>query len=133
MELIRNFAVTFLSFLVLDAAWLAKIAPSFYKKHIGHLMAKSPNLPVAGIFYLIYIFGLVYFVVSPALKDNMSLGQVAIRGAIIGLVCYATYDLTNHATLKDWPAIVSIVDIIWGTFLTSVTTVVAVFIITKFF
>ncbi len=133
MEFIRNFAISFISFLVLDAAWLAKIAPSFYKKHIGHLMAKSPNLTAAGIFYLIFISGFVFFVISPAIRDNLSLAQTALRGAVYGLVCYATYDLTNHATLKDWPVIVTTVDIIWGTLLTAATAFVTMLIVSKFF
>jgi uncharacterized membrane protein len=81
-------------------------------------MAKTPNLAAAGIFYLLFIVGVVFLVLSPAIKNN-SLSQAILMGALFGLCCYATYDLTNLATIRDWPMIVTIIDMIWGTVLSA--------------
>jgi uncharacterized membrane protein len=104
--------------LALDAIWLTKIAPKFYKSNIGHLMADNPNLLAAGVFYGIYIVGLVTFVVQPAVIEN-SLIFAATRGALFGLVAYATFDLTAQAVFRDWPIKVTVVDMIWGTILSA--------------
>lgn len=114
---------------VLDAAWLGLIAPSFYKKHIGFIMTDKPNWLAAIAFYLIFILGVTVFVVYPGWKNTDSLVKIGLLGALFGLVTYATYDLTNQATLKNWPHIVTIVDLLWGTFLTAVVSVVAVCIL----
>ena len=119
---------TFIPFLVLDALWLGLVAPSFYKANIGHLMTDSPNFVAAGLFYLLYVAGLVVFVTG----REGNLKQAAIRGAFFGLLCYATYDLTNLATLRDWPVLVTVVDLIWGTFASTVTSVAAIWLMRKF-
>ena len=113
----------------LDAAWLGLIAPAFYKKHIGFIMADKPNWPAAVAFYLIFILGVTIFVVYPGWKNVDSLVKIGLLGALYGLVTYATYDLTNQATLKNWPNIVTLVDLLWGTVLTAVVSVVAVSIL----
>lgn len=128
---LKVYLLTFIVFLGIDAVWLAKIAPNFYKTNIGHLMAEKPNLIAAGVFYIINIFGIVLFAINPALQKN-STASAFIYGALYGLATYATYDLTNLATLKDWPLKVTVVDIIWGMFLTSLTAGVG-FILTKKF
>jgi len=114
----RQYLVTLISFLVIDGIWLTVVAKNFYAKHLGFLMAKNPNLIAALIFYLIYILALVVLVLSPALQKN-SLQTAIIYGALFGLCCYATYDLTNLATIANWPLIVTIVDLIWGTVLSA--------------
>ena len=114
---------------VLDAAWLGFIAPTFYKKHIGFIMADKPNWFAAIAFYLIFILGVTVFVVYPGWKNVDSLVKIGLLGALFGLVTYATYDLTNQATLKNWPYIVTIVDLMWGTVLTAAVSVVAVSIL----
>ena len=114
---------------VLDAAWLGLIAPAFYKKHIGFIMAHNPKWIFAILFYLIFILGLTIFVVYPGWKNAESLVKIGLYGALFGLVTYATYDLTNQATLKNWPYVVTFVDLIWGTMLTAVVSVVAVTIL----
>ncbi len=114
---------------VLDAAWLGLIAPSFYKKHIGFLLADKPNWFAAVAFYLIFILGVTAFVVYPGWKDAHSLIKVAALGGLFGLVTYATYDLTNQSTIKNWPAVVTVVDIIWGIIITAAVSVVAVSIL----
>jgi uncharacterized membrane protein len=124
----KTYLFTLIPFLVLDAIWLGLVAPSFYKTQIGHLMAVNANLPAAGIFYLLYVVGLVVFVTG---RDGTMM-QTAIRGAFFGLVCYATYDLTNLATLRDWPLLVTIVDLVWGTFASAITSLTAWFLLQKF-
>lgn len=97
--------------------WLAAIAKSFYANQLGDLMAESPRWGVAIAFYLVYIVGIVFFASRYGLADG-SVIKAAAYGAAFGFFCYATYDLTNLATLKGWPAKMVAVDIVWGTFLT---------------
>ena len=114
---------------VLDAIWLGLIAPAFYKKHIGFIMADNPNWMAAIAFYLIFILGVTVFVVYPGWKNVDSLVKIGLLGALFGLVSYATYDLTNQATIKNWPLIVTIVDLVWGTVLTATVSVLSVSIL----
>lgn len=107
-----------LTMLVLDAIWLTTMIP-FYRQNIGHLMAANMNFAAAAVFYFLYVAGIVYFAVLPASNGGGWL-QAAKYGALLGLFCYGTYDLTNHATLANWPAAVTITDMAWGTFLTAV-------------
>jgi len=88
-------------------------------------MADSVNLPAAGLFYLLFVGTLVYFVIEPAVSGG-EMQNVVLRGALFGLVTYATYDLTNLATLRDWPVVVTVVDLIWGTVLTAATSALSV-------
>ena len=113
---IKLYLATFVAFLAVDMVWLVLVARTFYRKYIGFLMAPSPNWAAAIIFYLLYIVGILVLAVLPGLEAN-SLKTTLLRGALFGLVAYATYDLTNLATLKDWPVIVTVVDMIWGTVL----------------
>lgn len=106
-----------LTMLVLDAIWLTTMMP-FYRQNIGHLLAGNINLPAAAAFYLLYVLGIVYFAVLPAAADG-SWAQALKHGALLGLVCYGTYDLTNHATLTNWPVSITITDMAWGSFLTA--------------
>lgn len=94
-------------------------------------MAKNPNIYAALIFYLIFIAGLVFFVVSPAI-DKKIWSQALLAGAFFGLVTYATYDLTNLATVKDWPLIITIVDLIWGMTVSATVAVITYFIALRF-
>jgi uncharacterized membrane protein len=100
---LKHYFITLICFLILDAIWLGLIAQSFYQAQIGFLLAKNPNWLAAGAFYLLYVAGLVYFVVGPALRAGIAPGRAALRGAFFGLVAYATYDLTNLATVDRWP------------------------------
>lgn len=116
MNFIKMYLIAFIVFLLVDALWLSLVANNFYKTHLGFIMKKNPNYLAAIIFYLIFIVGLVYFVIKPGIEAE-SIGQIIIGGLLFGFVSYATYDLTNLATLKDWPIIVTIVDLIWGSIL----------------
>ena len=117
---------------VIDYVWLTTMSKSFYGKYLGHLLAEKPNLIPAVMFYVIYIVAISVIVVLPALQGNFSIGKVFLLGAFLGLTAYATYDLTNQATLKNWPTIVTIVDLIWGTVLTGTVSTITV-LITRYF
>lgn len=119
-------------FFAIDILWLGLIAKNFYANHLGFLMKTQVNWPVAILFYVIFLVGLVIFVISPAMTKG-SWTHALMYGALFGLVTYATYDLTNLATLKDWPVIVTIVDLIWGMVLSASVSVITYFIATKVF
>lgn len=129
-EWLKQFVIALVVFLVIDMVWLLIIAKNIYAKHLGHLMSATPNLAAAGIFYLIFIAGLVFFVLAPALESGQ--WQDALyRGLFFGFVTYATYDLTNMATLKDWPAFLTIIDLAWGSFVSAATSVLSFFILNR--
>lgn len=102
---------------VLDAIWLTLMAPRLYQPAIGELLAPRPNMRAAVAFYLIYVFGIVFLAVLPALREGSAV-RAATLGAVLGLVAYATYDLTNQATLRVWPLHVTLIDLAWGIFIT---------------
>lgn len=110
--------------------WLTLVAKDFYAKQIGYLMAKNPNLIAALIFYLIFIAGLVFFVITPALDKKLWM-HALLAGAFFGLITYATYDLTNLATVKDWPLVITFVDLIWGIVLSASVSIITYFIALK--
>lgn len=110
-----------LAFLVLDAIWLTTMGQRLYRPAIGHLMREDFNLAAAAAFYAIYLTGVVVFVVAPATSTRSAL----TRGALFGLVAYATYDLTNQATLRGWPWHVTLIDLCWGSFVTAASSAFA--------
>lgn len=110
---------------LLDAFWLFTMSKSFYGKYLGSLMTNNPIWIAAVLFYLVYIIGIIVFVVNPALSASLPWPQVVLRGALFGFVAYATYDLTNHATLAGWSTMVTVVDLIWGSLLTATASLVA--------
>lgn len=128
----KLYLVTVPVFLGIDFVWLTTMSKLFYQKKLGFLMAKNPNYLAAFIFYLLFAAGIVFFVISPAL-DKKSWIYALTAGAFFGLVCYATYDLTNLATVRDWPLSVTIVDLIWGAFVSAATSVAVYFISSKIF
>ena len=110
---IRLFIVALPAFLLIDMAWLVLVAKKFYDEQLGFLMKPDVNLVAVIIFYLLFVGGLVTFVIAPAVEKH-SWTHALIFGIFFGLVTYATYDLTNMATIRDWPLLVTIVDLIWG-------------------
>lgn len=108
-----------LAFLIVDAIWLTSMADTLYRPLLGDKLEPQFKLAPAVFFYLIYIGGIVFFAVMPALAGG-GLSKAALNGAMLGIVAYATYDLTNHATLRDWPMAVTLADIPWGAFVTAV-------------
>jgi uncharacterized membrane protein len=126
MNLFLIWLLSVVVFTVLDLFWLIKVAPKLYRANIGHLMAEKVNLVGASLFYVIYHVGLVAFVLV-SYQDNLLMGT--LMGGLYGLVTYATYDLTNLATLTKWPVKITIIDLVWGTLLTSTSTLVTLLLI----
>ena len=114
--LLKLYFIALPIFFGLDMVWLGVAAKSFYTKQIGFLMTPKVNWAAAILFYLLFLVGLVVFVIAPAVEKE-SWGRALLFGALFGLTSYATYDLTNLATIKDWPLALSVVDLIWGTVL----------------
>ena len=117
MKLIATYIATLLVFVVVDMVWLGLIAKDFYRSSIGHLMGEGFNIPAAVAFYLIYTAGILMFAVNPAVASG-DVMKAAMLGAAFGFFAYATYDLTNMATLKNWPLAITLADIAWGSVLT---------------
>jgi len=120
---LKLFAIALPVFFAIAMVWLGLVAKNFYRGQIGSLMKTDVNWVAAVIFYLIFIAGLVTFVITPAIEKG-SWTHALVFGAFFGLVCYATYDLTNLAVTKDWPLLVTIVDLLCGAILAaSISTV----------
>lgn len=109
--------------MVIDLTWLGVVAKSFYRDQLGKLMADSVNWWAGGIFYLLFVAGLLVFVVNPAIAKE-SIGWCVGIGFLFGVITYSTYDLTNLSTLKDWPLKVTVVDLIWGGVLSASVSIV---------
>jgi uncharacterized membrane protein len=120
-KLLALYGICIAVFFALDFVWISTATSRVYKPYLGNLLADKPNLPVAGAFYLVYIVGLIALAIIPGLREGALMGAVW-RGALFGLLAYATYDLTNLATIQGWAWQVSVADMIWGT---TVNTVVA--------
>ena len=113
LEFIKIFSITFAIFLVIELIWLTLIAKDFYQKEIGYIMSPKPNLIATSLFAILFVLGMVFFVINPAIEKNSWI-YAALVGIFYGLITYSTYTLTNLATLKGWPLKVSIIDLIWG-------------------
>lgn len=114
-RLAAAYLATMAVFLALDAVWLSLMASRLYQPAIGHLMAPSVDWLAAALFYPLYILGLLVFAVRPALIEGRAAPALRL-GALFGLIAYATYDLTNQATLRDWSWTVTMADLVWGAF-----------------
>jgi len=113
MYFLKVYLAAVVGFLAIDMVWLGIVARGFYRKHLGFLLADQPNWWAAAVFYLLFVAGLLVFAVFPGLNAN-SLRKAVLLGSLFGLITYATYDLTNLATVKNWPLIVTVVDMAWG-------------------
>ena len=122
MNFVIAYVCTLIVFLAVDFLWLGVVARGFYASQLGGLMRENIAFLAAGGFYLAYVAGIVLLAVMPALAEG-SWVKAAVNGAVLGLVAYGTYDMTNLATLKGWPVTVSIVDMGWGTILTSMSAI----------
>ncbi|MGX7952506.1 DUF2177 family protein [Tsuneonella sp. HG249] len=120
-----------ISFGVLDALWLRWAGPNLYRPALGDLLAQSFRPAPALVFYLIYIAALVWFAVRPGLSVG-GIGPAALNGALLGAICYATYDLTNQATMRVWPVHVTLIDIAWGAFASAFAAAVGCWAAMKF-
>lgn len=128
MHYLVQFVTAGVLFAVIDAFWLSIVANKLYRSELGYLLADKPNMVAAVLFYLIFLAGMVAFVIAPALAAGdwrTALGY----GALFGFVTYATYDLTNLATVKDFPVKIVIIDMLWGTVLSAVVAFATFFIL----
>lgn len=126
-KIIYTYLLTVPVFFAIDMLWLGIVAKGLYAKQLGSLLTTNVNWPAAMLFYLSYIFGIVFFAVLPGI-DKESLKTVLINAALFGGLAYATYDLTNLATLKNWPVTIVYIDIAWGVVLTSSVAFVSYYI-----
>jgi uncharacterized membrane protein len=127
IKILLLYALTVPVFFAVDMVWLGLVAKPFYKKYIGHLMSAQVNWAAALVFYFLFIVGILVFAVLPAVQKG-SLGKAILYGMLFGFFTYATYDLTNLATMKDWPLIITVVDILWGIVLTGTVSAVSYWI-----
>lgn len=120
IKFLTAYAAVTIVMVALDLLWLGVIAKPIYQQGIGHLMADKPNVPAAVLFYALFAVGLVVFAVVPN-ADDAGWRNTLVAGALFGFFAYATYDLTNLATLKNWPIGMSILDMAWGSFVSLVS------------
>jgi len=118
-------AATLITMGVLDAVWLTTMTPRLYRRELGELLLAAPSWVPAIAFYLLYAVGTLLLVILPALRGEWTLGHAVLIGAMLGLVAYGTYDLTNLATVRGWSVTVTLVDMVWGAVLTAVTVAIA--------
>ncbi|GGI66125.1 DUF2177 family protein [Enterococcus alcedinis] len=128
-HIMRIYLLSAIVFLIFDLFWLLVVSQKMYQQFIGHLMGDVRIMP-AIIFYFLYVSGVLYFVILPGIEKN-SLIYTLLSGAFFGLICYATYDLTNLSTLKNWPVTMTLIDLAWGTFVTGSTSGI-VYLLNKF-
>lgn len=131
IESIKTYVIALIVFFAIDLVWLGVIAKNLYSSEIGFIMSDKPNWMVAVIFYMLFIVGLVFFVINPAVEKN-SWTYALFAGMLFGFITYATYDLTNLATLKDWPLKVTIIDLIWGSSICGTVSTVTFFVLKLF-
>ena len=124
---LKLYALTVPIFFIIDIIWLGVVAKEFYRRKLEFILSPQVNWTAAGIFYLMYIAGILFFAVRPAVISN-SWAQAAGLGALFGFFTYATYDLTNMATIKDWPLVIVVVDIVWGVCLCTMVATISFFI-----
>ncbi|WP_394191162.1 DUF2177 family protein [Paenisporosarcina quisquiliarum] len=127
---LKIYGLTLVVFFLVDIVWLAFISTKLYEDQIGFLLKDDVNWLAAALFYLLYIAGLVFFVIRPSIEQK-SVRYALLAGGFFGLVTYATYDLTNLATLSDWPIFITVVDLLWGTFLNAATAAITVYLVLK--
>jgi uncharacterized membrane protein len=113
MVYLKQYIIAFIVFFIIDLFWLGIVAKNLYREHLGFLLSPSPNWLAAMAFYLLYIVGIIFFVVNPAIEKG-SWRYALFAGIFFGFITYATYDLTNLATIKNWPLKITIIDLIWG-------------------
>ena len=131
MRFVVAYIVTAIVFLGLDTLWLTQVALGMYRREIGTLLLDRPNLPIAGLFYLLFVVGIVVLAILPALNGGTWINALLL-GAVLGLVAYGTYDITNLSTLRNWSLTVTLADLAWGTALTAVSATLGYLAVTWF-
>jgi uncharacterized membrane protein len=127
-KLFISYLLTSVVFFAIDMVWLGFIAKDLYRKYLGNFLSDKVNWTAAIVFYLLFIIGIFYFAILPAVEKN-SLMKAIISGAFFGILTYATYDLTNLATLKNWPLPIVFIDIAWGALLTGIVSTAGYYIV----
>ncbi|MDQ3064851.1 MAG: DUF2177 family protein [bacterium] len=127
---ISRFLIAGVLMAAIDFVWLGLVANNFYRSQIGNLLLDKPNLPAAVSFYVLYVVGIVLFVINPAI-EKQSWQHALTYGFLFGLIAYATYDLTNLAVAKGYTTKLAIVDMAWGSFLTALVAVGSYWVVTK--
>jgi uncharacterized membrane protein len=128
---IKLYAIALPVFLAIDMVWLMFIAKGFYTKHFGALLRTDINFLYAAVLYMVLVAGLVFFVIAPSVEAG-SVFRAVLLGAFFGLVVYATYDLTNLVTLKNWSLTMTVVDIAWGATISAIVAAVTTKVVTFF-
>ena len=131
MQAVIGYVTAAVVFLACDALWLGVIAKNFYREKLGAMMLEKPLLGAAAVFYLLYVVGLLVFIILPQARDGSWKSALGF-GALFGLVAYATYDMSNLATLRDWSTSLSVVDMAWGAFATAVACAAATAVVQRF-
>lgn len=131
MFTVKSYLITVVVFFAFDLTWLGLIAKKMYADKLGYIMSPQINWLPAIVFYLLFVVGLLLMVIFPAIEKK-SWTHALLYGLLFGLVTYATYDLTNLATLKNWPLSITIIDLLWGSFLSAATSVISFLAIQKF-
>lgn len=131
MTYVTGYLAALLTFFLADMAWLGTMAPRFYRPTLGDIAISGVNLAPAMVFYALYPVGLLIFATSPSLKSG-SITTAVVYGALFGFFTYATYDLTNYATLRNWTLHLTLVDVAWGTILAAITSAVTFWAVSKF-
>ena len=129
MKNIYLYLLTLIVFVAIDVLWLTVISKNLYSTRLSHLLADNPKLLPAVLFYLIFVVGIIAFAVLPG-YESQNIWKTIMLGALFGMLSYSTYDLTNLATLKNWPVSITIIDIIWGTTVSVLTSVAGYYIAT---
>jgi uncharacterized membrane protein len=127
-RIIISYLLTTIVFFAIDMVWLGLVAKNIYQKYLGALLSETVNWAAAIIFYLIFIVGIFIFVIIPAV-EKQSVVRAIVLGAIFGFIAYATYDLTNYATLKGFPLNIVFIDLAWGATLTAMVSVAGYYIV----
>ena len=128
--LIKQYLVALTTFLVVDMIWLGVIAKNLYSKYLGDIMTDKVNWLAAIIFYLLFIVGLVIFVINPGLESKSLIKTIGLA-ALFGLITYTTYDLTNLATIRNWPLLITIIDLVWGMTLSTIVATITILLLKK--
>ncbi len=129
-KLLLAYLLTAIVFFAIDLTWLGWVAKDLYRKYLGSFLSDQVNWSAAFIFYALFIVGIFIFAILPA-TDKNSFSHAVIYGALFGFFTYATYDLTNLATLKNWPLTIVFIDIIWGSILTGTVAAAGYWIVKK--
>lgn len=131
-QLIKLYTIAVPVFFLIDLLWLGLIAKPFYDRHLGYLLREKVIWGAALVFYFFFLIGLVVFAIGPAVASG-SLQKAVFLGLLFGFMTYQTYELTNYALIKDWPFIMVVVDILWGTMLSGLVSVISYLINTRVF